>query len=223
MNEKDCSFAARAIGSMFLSIAFITDRTTGAYSSNKRGRDTLAGFLHGAFTDEGEEFVSIDDLTHTLQARDTNGPLETASVKNWKYNDASINFDIHDFGGGNGHIILPFEGINGVSSSNGNGTGAGTGTTVDKRDGKGRAPGFKVSYTTRKESKLTKAHGVDMANKLALDWTSRAISNDKLSNYIGLWKTDHDANFYFRVIPESKDFNMNYETVDSCGGMARFL
>ena len=63
-----------------------------------------------------------------------------------------------------------------------------------------------------------------MANKLASDWASRSNSNDKLSNYIGLWKTGHDANFFLQGYPpERKDFNMNYETVDSCGGMARFL
>jgi hypothetical protein len=52
---------------------------------------------------------------------------------------------------------------------------------------------------------------------------SRAKCNDKLSNYIVLWKADHSANFYFRIIPESNNFGMIYESVDVCGEMAGLL
>ncbi|KAB8074912.1 hypothetical protein BDV29DRAFT_201131 [Aspergillus leporis] len=74
--------------------------------------------------------------------------------------------------------------------------------TLTKR-GSGNTPGFKVSYTTRMESKLTHTH--------------------HLSNYIVLWKAGHSANFYFRIIPESNNFGMIYESVDVCGGMAGLL
>ncbi|KAF7596958.1 hypothetical protein BBP40_011324 [Aspergillus hancockii] len=207
-----CNDATLAIGSIFVSIAYIIGRATGAYFSNKRdGIPSLAGYLEGALGAEGEAFDSIDDMTHTAQARDdsTDGPIETASVRNWLYNGVLVNFDIHDFGDGNGHILLPTDGV-------------GQNATLTKRTS-GRAPGFKVSYTTWMESKLTHAHRVDMANALASDWASRANGNDRLSNYIGLWKTDHSANFYFRIIPESSNFGMNYESVDVCGGMAGLL
>ncbi|KAF7539528.1 hypothetical protein G7054_g2023 [Neopestalotiopsis clavispora] len=208
----NCSDLAMAIASLFVSIAFIIGRASGASSLGTREDLSLAGYLEAAMSADGEVFDAVEDLTSTLAARDnsTGGAVEVATVRNWVYEGTPVSFDIHDFGDGNGHIILPVENI-GVNATN-----------LAKR-GSGHAPGFKVSYTTRLESQLTRSHRADMANALANDWASRANSNSKLSNYIGLWKTDHNANFYFRIIPESTDFGMNYESVDVCGGMAGFL
>lgn len=212
MRGTNCSDLAMAIASLFVSIAFIGGRASGAYSLGKREDQSLAGYLEAAMNADGEIFDAIEDLTHTLAARDnaTSGAKEMASIRNWVYEGTPVSFDIHDFGDGNGHIILPLENI-GVNATN-----------LAKR-GDGHAPGFKLSYTTRLESQLTRSHRADMANALANDWASRANGNSRLSNYIGLWKTDHNANFYFRIIPESVDFGMNYESVDVCGGMAGFL
>jgi hypothetical protein len=213
MRGTNCSDLAMAVASLFVSIAFIGGRASGAYSLGKRKDLSLAGYLDAAMSADGEIFDAIEDLTHTLVARgdnSTSGAQEIASVRNWVYEGIPVSFDIHDFGDGNGHILLPLEKI-GVNTTN-----------LAKR-GDGHAPGFKVSYTTRLESKLTRAHRIDMANALGHDWASRANGNSKLSNYMGLWKTDHKANFYFRIIPESANFGMNYESVDTCGGMARFL
>ncbi|KAB8238256.1 uncharacterized protein BDW43DRAFT_297164 [Aspergillus alliaceus] len=149
MGGSNCYDAALAIGSIFISIAYIVGLATGAYSSNKRDSTrSLAGYLESALRAEGEIFDSIDDMSHTLQARDdsADGQIEIAS--------------------GYGHIFLPTDGI-GLYAS-----------TLTKRRS-GQALGFKVSYTTRMESKLTHAHRVDIANR------------SQMSNYIGLWNTDH--------------------------------
>ncbi|KAK6217663.1 hypothetical protein LQW54_003385 [Pestalotiopsis sp. IQ-011] len=208
----DCNTLAVAIASLFVSIAFITGRASGAYSLGKRDDLSLAGYLVAAMSADSEAFDAVEDLTYTLAARDnsTGGAVEVATIRNWVYDGTPVSFDIHDFGEGNGHIILPLENV-GVNTTN-----------LAKRDS-GHGPGFKVLYTTRLESRLTRSHRADMANALADDWASRANNNSKLSNYIGLWKTDHNANFYFRIIPESADFGINYESVDVCGGMVGFL
>jgi hypothetical protein len=52
-----------------------------------------------------------------------------------------------------------------------------------------------------------------------------AVTSDTyaMTDYIGFAETDHSANFYYRIIPESNGFGLNYESVDICGGMASFL
>ncbi|KAF5857319.1 hypothetical protein ETB97_005968 [Aspergillus alliaceus] len=85
MGGSNCYDAALAIGSIFISIAYIVGLATGAYSSNKRDSTrSLAGYLESALRAEGEIFDSIDDMSHTLQARDdsADGQIEIASVRN---------------------------------------------------------------------------------------------------------------------------------------------
>lgn len=212
-NGRNCDELARAIASAILSIAFIGGRASGAYSLGKREEVSLAEYLNAVMSADGEIFDAIDDVSNSLATRSENSTesaREVVSVRNWSYEGTPVSFDIHDFGDGNGHIALPIEHV-GVNSTN-----------LAKR-GNGHAPGFKISYTTRMESKLTRSHRADMANALSSDWASRANANTLLSNYIGLWKTDHNANFYFRIIPETVEFGTNYESVDVCGGMAQFL
>ncbi|KAL4900482.1 hypothetical protein BDW74DRAFT_170859 [Aspergillus multicolor] len=45
----------------------------------------------------------------------------------------------------------------------------------------------------------------------------------KMDDFIGFAETGHAANFYYRIIPETKGFGRNYESVDICGGMAGYL
>ncbi|KAL5042616.1 hypothetical protein BDW71DRAFT_211057 [Aspergillus fruticulosus] len=45
----------------------------------------------------------------------------------------------------------------------------------------------------------------------------------KIDDFIGFAETGHAANFYYRIIPETKGFGTNYESVDICGGMAGYL
>lgn len=220
MNQPHCDEAAKAVGSAFASIAYITGRVIGSFpkdlEQNQNQNQTLAGFLSSALSGEGEVFEAILDLTHTRDAGDGNAPLEIASVRNWNYNGALVNFDVHDFGGGDGHVLVPL-GYN-------NGTGY-AGATAEEKYGVqvGKAPGFKVSYATREKTKLSKTQINNMANAAAADWASHAKEDNKMSNYIGLWKTGHRANFYYRVIPEIKNFGNNYESVDVCGKMTKFL
>jgi hypothetical protein len=82
--------------------------------------------------------------------------------------------------------------------------------------------GFKIAFTTRKRSLLTNAHQNQMSTAIARQWASRADNTD-MGEFFGLVKTDHNANFYHRVIPEVRGFGLNYESVDVCGGMASFL
>ncbi|KAK6217118.1 hypothetical protein QIS74_07232 [Colletotrichum tabaci] len=84
------------------------------------------------------------------------------------------------------------------------------------------AAGFKISYTTRAQSLLTRSHQQEMSGCIASAW-SIAAENYRLEDYIGLAKTDHNANFYWRIIPELYGFGLNYESVDVCGGMAGYL
>lgn len=224
MNQRHCDELAKAVGSALASIAFIVGRVTGSYPRTQADQDqspdqnqTLAGFLRSALAEDGEVFEVVHDLTHTRVAGDENAPLEIASVRNWRYDGTLVNFDVHDFGEGNGHVLVPLEFNNGTTTA----TGTGTGDDYNVKSGKG--PGFKISYTTREKTRLSKTQRTKMANAVASNWASHAKREKKMSNYIGLWKTGHKANFYYRIIPEVKNFGSNYESVDVCGTMARFL
>lgn len=95
-----------------------------------------------------------------------------------------------------------------------------TGGELQKRGGH---YGFKVSYTTRRRSLLTDAHKKEMAHAGAAYWASSAEIDHHIGSYIGLAKTDYKANFYYCIIPETVDFGLNYESVDICGGLAKYL
>lgn len=96
-------------------------------------------------------------------------------------------------------------------------------TNIHSRPAKrASAPGFKLSYTARLPTQLTKSHQADLATSLAHWWANTADETD-FHDMIGFVKTDHDANLYYRLIPENSDFGLNYETVDSCGQMGQFL
>jgi hypothetical protein len=84
--------------------------------------------------------------------------------------------------------------------------------------------GIKVPYTTRIRSKLTRAHQRQMSAAIARDWGDKATTAGyRMNEYFGLVKTDHQANFYFRIIPEVRGFGLDYESVNACGGMAKYL
>lgn len=85
-------------------------------------------------------------------------------------------------------------------------------------------PGFKISYTTRTRTKLTQVHQKSMALAGAATWGVYADNaGHKMDDFIGFAETGHAANFYYRIIPETKGFGTNYESVDICGGMAGYL
>ncbi|KAI0124158.1 hypothetical protein BJ170DRAFT_735867 [Xylariales sp. AK1849] len=85
-------------------------------------------------------------------------------------------------------------------------------------------PGFKIAYTTRERSKLTRAHQDEMSIYAAEMWADYAdIKSYNMDDFIGFAETGHSANFYYRIIPEEKGFGLNYESVNICGGMAKYL
>ena len=114
--------------------------------------------------------------------------------------------DVYDFGNGDGHVYLP---LGGNDANQG----------LEKRS---PAPGFKISYTTRMKSLLTRAHQIEMSQRYATYWATLANCCD-LHDMMGFVETEHKANFYFRIIPETVGFGLNYESVDICGGMAQFF
>lgn len=59
-----------------------------------------------------------------------------------------------------------------------------------------------------------------MARDIGTDWSRRVFET---TEYIGLVKDGHKADFYYRIIPEVRGFGLNYESVDFCGGMASLL
>jgi hypothetical protein len=84
--------------------------------------------------------------------------------------------------------------------------------------------GIKVPFTTRKTSKLTRARQKQVSAETARSWVNFATTASyHMNDYFGLVKTGHEANFYFRIIPELKGFELNYESVNACGGMAKYL
>ncbi|KAK1768975.1 hypothetical protein QBC33DRAFT_534344 [Phialemonium atrogriseum] len=92
-------------------------------------------------------------------------------------------------------------------------------------DGLGKrvnSPGFKISFTTRIPSKLSYTHMQEMALVGAMDWGS-AAGQYPMNEWIGLAKTNHDANFYYRIIPETFSMDYSYESVDICGQMGVYL
>lgn len=94
-----------------------------------------------------------------------------------------------------------------------------TGTTITHRTA---APGFKISYATRSRSYLTTAHQKQMASAIAEYWRRLAV-DDGISEFMGFEKTGSTANFYFRIIPESRSFGRNYEDTDYCVPMEKYL
>ena len=117
------------------------------------------------------------------------------------------------------HIPLPDgEAASTVADSTINSTAA-VATRLSKRFSR---PGFKVSYTTRIPSRLTASHQRDMAFHIAKSWALCA-DNYHMNELIGFSETGHQANFYYRIIPELRGFGTEYESVDVCGGMPSFL
>lgn len=111
----------------------------------------------------------------------------------------------------NGGTVLHLGGANETLAANP--------SELSKRTGFGHE-GFKISFTTRQPAALTKPQQDDMANSIARDWASHVFAT---SDYIGLVKDGHKADFYYRIIPEVLGFGLNYESVKVCGGMADFL
>ncbi|KAJ5330436.1 hypothetical protein N7476_000219 [Penicillium atrosanguineum] len=174
--------------------------------------------LDQALQNDGWKFdvlEQIDISNLTLSKRDSDPTLVHRSIaRNVVYDDQGKTSDIAFNYFDNGDLNLHFSGDYGHLPS-----GLDQSSTLERRF---NGAGFKISATTRVRSKLTRDHEKSMAYRIAQDWASDSY-RFSMSDYIGLVKTDHTANFYFRIIPEVKGFGLNYESVNICGQLAGFL
>jgi hypothetical protein len=202
----------------------VGEGSSGEQGSQERGsvkRSTSSGLsdLGASLKDSGWSFDSVEHVdvaTLNLNRRDSDPVLTNRSIfrdlagEHGTASDVAFNhFD-------NGDINMDYAGDLGKLPSSGKDGEAGD---LQKRY---NGAGFKISWTSRKRSLLTRAHQNEMSYYIAKDWGSRAAHTDE-GDYIGLVKTDHTANFYFRIIPESQGFGLNYESVNVCGQLAGFL
>lgn len=224
MGYSDCVSIGVQVGLAMLSIFFLVDRfgggQNGAFPANHDSRSIIEGVpsmlehLPQAFSKAGIDFAHIENATHlvdeALYIRDSNVtakdlPKEIVNLHGISYGNITTDLQFLDFGGGNGQIHIPGPNQN----------------SLGKRSTE-RAPGFKVSFTTRKAVKLSEDQERGLASRLGAFWAERARTN-RMHDFIGFVKYAHTANFYFRIIPETVSFGLNYETVDSCGPLAKFL
>lgn len=168
----------------------------------------------------GFDSIEAVDLSNAnIEKRDASEPemISRSIVRNFRTgNGTAADVALNLFS--NGAATLDLAGDVGRLAAYGDDNSTEAGSIEKRFDG----AGFKIAFTTRKKSLLTQAHQNDMSTAIANQWASRADGTD-MDEYFGLVKTDHDANFYYRVISELRSFGLNYESVDVCGGMAEFL
>lgn len=88
--------------------------------------------------------------------------------------------------------------------------------------------GFKIAFSGRSGGDIvTPEHRDQISDAIAHDWAYSALNTD-MNEYFGLVKHGgisdiYQATFYFRIIPETQGFGLDYESVDACGGMGDFL
>ena len=180
----------------------------------------LSGFGF-ALSDGGYSFDSVEHVdvaTLKLDKRDDSDPVLThrsifRSLTGEEAGSPSSDVAFNYFD--NGDVIMDYAGDMGTLAPDGQVETSG----LQKRYA---GAGFKISWTSRKRSLLTRAHQNQMSYEIARDWADKAAFLGE-GDYIGLVKTDHSANFYFRIIPETKGFGLNYESVNVCGQLAPFL
>ncbi|TDZ22216.1 hypothetical protein Cob_v004930 [Colletotrichum orbiculare MAFF 240422] len=228
--------ALRAIGTSQVVIAFmsigsdlaeVVCRLAGGINCEDWARPSGLGSTSSSRTDGA--------VPETGMKRDENGGYSSAMRDFWEnalisdglaFDDPKLLARIHfsglvDSETGKKHEIIAnhFEGNNTVLHLPGLDQQALASRDLSKRVG---AAGFKISYTTRVQSLLTRSHQQEMSGFVASAWAI-AAENYRLEDYIGFAETDHSANFYYRIIPELYGFGLNYESVDICGGMASLL
>ncbi|KAE9580764.1 hypothetical protein CGCF415_v000634 [Colletotrichum fructicola] len=222
----NCEDWAKAIRLGFLLIYGIASGTSGAVPETnmkmKREEigeysDAMRSYWENTLIDTGLAFDSVsvlpfDEEVAALEKRDDADPKLLARIHFSGLVDSET---------GKKHEIIAnhFEGNNTVLHLPGLNQEELASRDLSKRAG---AAGFKISYTTRKLSLLTRSHQSEMSGFISAAW-ALASANNQLEDYIGFASTDHSANFYYRIIPELYSFGLNYESVDICGGMASFL
>jgi hypothetical protein len=176
--------------------------------------------LETMLKDDGYRFDAIEVVSSTalsLEKRDSEPSLKSRTIIRGLVDEESSeasDIAINDFG--NEEFDLQYGAVFEALSAENETT-----TSLHKRY---NGHGIKVPFTTRIRSKLTRAHQREMSAAIARDWGDKATSAGyRMNEYFGLVKTDHQANFYFRIIPEVRGFGLDYESVNACGGMAKYL
>lgn len=168
-----------------------------------------------ALDDYGFEFDGLDEVSPEaplFSKRDGDASLlRHVVLKGLKYSDKPQDTAISFFDNGDGILYLPdsFKQVKDTANA----------TSLGKRY---HGNAFKIAFTTRQKSLLTRAHQNDMSYELARAWQIQ-VGLLGANEVIGLVKTEHTANFYYRIIPELYGFGLNYESVDVCGGLAGYL
>jgi hypothetical protein len=228
---KYVGYIQRGINLIFIAIGF-AHGAVGESSSNEQSsfqpgtvrRDLGPGFnnftqnLGSALQESGFSYDVLDSITVpglNFGKRDVEPSIVSRLIaRNMKANNSSSVYDVafnyYDNGDLNLHLAGDFETLPWAEEYK---------SVAQKRF---NGAGFKIAVTTRKKSLLTRAHQNEMANHIAADWAV-ASYREHAGDYFGLVKTDHTANFYFRIIPEVRGFGLGYESINTCGGMASFL
>jgi len=214
---SDCNHYANLIGGgitvIFYAYSDISSANAPVTAGSKRATISMTEHLTTIFNTTDSGFDSITDTTadslQGLTPRD-GALVEHVSVRGLKMplSNLTMDFNVLDFGGGNGHIEFPGD----LLPKNG--------TALETR---AAGPGFKISYTTRLRNKMSQSHISTMGSTMGFVWGDTVNHNRQIANMMGFVETGHEANFYWRIIPESGDFLQNYESVDICGGMGGFL
>lgn len=170
----------------------------------------MTDFLSTVFPENGHSFQSIEDVTPVFQERsdesDGRLPLEVTSVKGLSFENQTLDFDVHDFGDGEGHLYMP------ISVDNGDGD-------LEKR---AAAPAIKISYRSFKKSAFSRQEQIMGSNKISQAW-DLAANQGGINNYIGLVQSDGSADFYWRIIPEKVGFGTNFEPTNICGDLGKWV
>lgn len=168
-----------------------------------------------ALDDYGFEFDGLDEVSPEapLFSKRDGDPslLRHVVLKGLKYSDKPQDTAISFFDNGDGILYLPdsFKQVEDTANA----------TSLGKRY---HGNAFKIAFTTRQKSLLTRAHQNDMSYELARAWQIQ-VGLLGANEVIRLVKTEHTANFYYRIIPELYGFGLNYESIDVCGGLAGYL
>ena len=161
--------------------------------------------------------IDIHDLPAQMEKRPTDDPglLERFMIRSLTHNETtnSNHVWVNHYSNGDSSLHLLPDDTNEPTNHTGNST------SLMKRYSK---PGFKIAYAARKKSSLSEKDALKMAGPISSKWQSMVLGPEA-NEFIGLEEVGHAANFYFRIIPETKGYGLNYESVNRCGQLAPFL
>ncbi|KAH7388879.1 hypothetical protein BKA64DRAFT_757802, partial [Cadophora sp. MPI-SDFR-AT-0126] len=198
--QDNCNDFAIAITGGVAFIYLIAIREPGSKGERRDGNSTssmgapLIDFLLDSFAANGDSFESMTVMSSILKRDDSvKSVSEQVSIAGWNFQGTVLDAVAAEFGDGDGHIYVTPTLLNA--------------TGLTKRHDR---PGFKISYTTRQASLLTRDHQIEMSQSFGTNWNYNA-NTYAMQDWIGLSKTDHNAIFYIRIIPENNGYGKECE------------